>query len=171
MYRWHVAAFSCGLWNICTSVDQVLDGYLIHTHVKIEALCGQRWSTEQHQGRTPSTCYLLCYQGLLGTDYLQQDSDHVCLWSGYHLHHDTAKHGYSGIVKVSTGEWNGSLLSSVMSVASVFMRVTDVHVYGVDLVSVILRSAFAHDTQAPLQASWCGGHQLQLTITSGVSAG
>ena len=32
----------------------------------------------------------------------------------------------------------------------------DVHVYGVDQVSVIFWSAFAHDTQAPPQASWCG---------------
>ena len=74
----------------------------------------------------------------------------MCLWSGYH---DTAKHGYSGVVK----EWNGALLSSVMRVSSVCMRVMDVYVYGVDLVSVIFLSAFANDTQAPPQASWCGG--------------
>ena len=24
----------------------------------------------------------------------------MCLWPGYHLHHDTAKHGYSGVVRV-----------------------------------------------------------------------
>ena len=36
------------------------------------------------------------------------------------------------------------------------MRVIDVHVYGVDQGSVILRSVFIHDTQAPPQASWCG---------------
>ena len=29
--------------------------------------------------------------------------------------------------------------------------------YVVDMVSVIFRSAFAHDTLAPPQASWCGG--------------
>ena len=32
------------------------------------------------------------------------------------------------------------------------MCVMDVHVYGVDLMSVNSRSAFAHDTQAPPQA-------------------
>ena len=32
----------------------------------------------------------------------------------------------------------------------------DIHVYGVDLESVIFRGAFAHDTQIPPQASWCG---------------
>ena len=62
------------------------------------------------------------------------------------LHHDTAKHGYSGVAKESTGHCNGALLSSVMSVGSVCMRVMDVHVYDIDLVSVIFRSAFVHDT-------------------------
>ena len=93
----------------------------------------------------------------IGKLRLQQDSDHLCLWLGYLLHHDIAKHGYSGVVKESTGEWNGALLSSVMRVGSVCMRVMDVHVYSVDLVSVFFLSAFAYDTQAPPQASCCGG--------------
>ena len=50
-----------------------------------------------------------------------------------------------------------TLLSSVMRVGSVYMREMDVYVYGVDLVSVIFRTAFVHDTQATPQASWCGG--------------
>ena len=33
----------------------------------------------------------------------------------------------------------------------------DIYVYGVDLVSVIFWTVFAHDKQAPPQASWCGG--------------
>ena len=37
------------------------------------------------------------------------------------------------------------------------MGVMDVLVYGVHLVSVFFRSAFAHYTQATPQASWCGG--------------
>ena len=41
----------------------------------------------------------------------------------------------------------------------------DVHVYSIDLVSIIFWSAFAHDTQVQPQASWCGGHQLQLLVT------
>ena len=94
------------------------------------------------------------------------------LWSGYHLHHDTAKHGYSG-VKESTRVWNGALLSSVTRVGSVCMRVLHVHVYGADLVSVIFRSAFAHDTLAPPQAATMGvaGHRLQFSDTFGVYAG
>ena len=50
----------------------------------------------------------------------------MCLWPDYHLHHDTAKHGYSGVAKEST------LLSSLMRVVSVGMRVMDIHVYGDD---------------------------------------
>ena len=30
--------------------------------------------------------HLLCHQGPLGIVCFQQDSDHVCLWPGYHLH-------------------------------------------------------------------------------------
>ena len=91
-------------------------------------------------------------QRIIGNRCLQQDTDHVCIWPDYHLHQDTAKHGYSG-VKVSTGEWNDTLSSSGMRVGSVCMRVIDVHVYGIDLVSVIFQSAFAHNTQVPPQAS------------------
>ena len=43
------------------------------------------------------------------------------------LHHDTAKFGYSRVVKESTGECNGTLLSSVMRVGSVCMRVVDLY--------------------------------------------
>ena len=102
---------------------------------------------------------------------LQQDSDHVCLWAGYHLHHDTAKHDYSDVVKEFTGEWNGALLSSVMRVGSVCMWVMDIHVYGVDLVSIIIWIAFPHETQAYFRLHGVGDHQLQLMLTFGVSAG
>ena len=37
-----VAAFSSSLWNILTSVDQVLNGRIVQTHVKIDAFCGGR---------------------------------------------------------------------------------------------------------------------------------
>ena len=70
--------------------------------------------------------HLLYHQGPLGTICLQQDSDYVCLWPVYHLYHDIAKHGYSGVVKESTGEWNGTLLSSVMRISSVCMRVMNI---------------------------------------------
>ena len=80
----------------------------------------------------------------------------MCIWRGFHLHDNTAKHGYSGVVKESTGEWNGALLSSVMRVGSVCMRVMHVHVYGVDLVIVIFQGIFAHDTQAHLRLHGVG---------------
>ena len=101
--------------------------------------------------------HLLCHRGPLETVCLQQDSDQLCLWPGYYLNHDTAKPSYSGVRKESNGEWNDDLLSSVMRLGSVCMLVMDVHVYGVDLASVIFRSAFAHDKKASPQGSWCGG--------------
>ena len=135
MYRWCVAVFNSGLWNIPTSVDKVLDGRIVQlhmlaqcigdvsllsggllnilslvhqvqegrvvqTHVKIDALCERRWPPEQHPVKKYGhILHLLCDQGQLGTVCLQQDSDRVCLWPDYYLHHDTAKHSYSSVVK------------------------------------------------------------------------
>ena len=56
----------------------------------------------------------------IGNFCLQQDSDHVCFWPGCHLHNDTAKHGYSRVVKEWTGDRNDVLLSSVMRVGCVY---------------------------------------------------
>ena len=93
MYRWCVTVFSIGLWNIPTTVDQVLDGHVVQTHVKFDALCEQQRPPEQHPGKkSVHMLHLLYHQGPLGTVCLQQDSDHVCFWPGYYLHHDTAKH-------------------------------------------------------------------------------
>ena len=152
MHRWCVAVFSIGLWNIPIPVDQVLDGRVIQTHAKVDALCEQRWPSEQNPGKKSGhMLHLLCHQGPLGTVCLQQDSDHVCLWPGYHLHHDTAKHSYSSDVKESTGEWNGALLPSMIKLGSVCMRLMDV-----DLVSVTFRSAFAHDKRTHLRLHGVG---------------
>ena len=106
MYWWCVAAFSSGLWNILIPVDQVLDGRVVQTHVKIEVLCKQKWPPEQNPGKKSGhMLHLQCHQVPLGTVCMQQHSDHVCLWPGYHLHHDIAdKHGSSGVVNESTGE-------------------------------------------------------------------
>ena len=43
-----VAAFSSGLWNIPTPVNQVLDCQVVQMHVNIDALCEQQWLPEQH---------------------------------------------------------------------------------------------------------------------------
>ena len=69
-------------------------------------------------------------------------------------------------MKESTGE-----LSSVMRVGSACMRVMDIHVYGVDLVSINFQSTFAHNTQAPPRLHGVGGQQFQLMVTFGVSVG
>ena len=153
MFWWCVATFSSGLWNIPTPVNQVL----IKMHIRIYTLCVQQWPHKKHPGKKSGhMLHLLCHQGSLLTDCLQQESDHVWLWPGYHLHHNPAKHSYSGVVKESTGEWNGALLSSVMRVGSDCMRVMDIHIYSIDLVNVICWSAFVHNKQAPPQASWYG---------------
>ena len=79
----------------------------------------------------------------------------MCHWPNYHLHLNTAKHGFSGVVKEQIGEWNGALLSSDES--KFCLRIMDIYVFGVDLVSVIFLSAFAQGTLATPQASWCEG--------------
>ena len=100
---------------------------------------------------------LLCHREPLGTVCLQQEPDHMCFRPGNHLDHYTTKHGYSGVVKESSGEWIGDLFSSMTRVDFVIMRVMDAQVYGLDLMRVFFRGVFAHDTQAPPQASWYGG--------------
>ena len=84
----------------------------------------------------------------------------MCLWPGYH---DTAKHGYKGVDR-RVGWY--SLESRFCLYASDGRTV-----YGVDLVNVISRSVLAHDTKAQLGFHGVGGHQLQLAVTFGVSAG
>ena len=51
------------------------------------------------------------------------------------------------------------------------MRVMHVHVYDVDLVIVIFRSIFATTHRPHLRLHGVGGHQLQVAVTFGVSAG
>ena len=67
--------------------------------------------------------HLLCHQGPLEVICLLQDSNHVFLWPGYHLHHDTTKHGNFGVVKV---DWH----SVVFIHESRFcLNVSDGHTY------------------------------------------
>ena len=105
-------------------------GCKVQMNIKIDTLCEQWWLPEQHTGKKSGhMLHLLCHQGPMETVCLQQDSNHMYLWLGYYLHRNIAKHGYSGVVKDSTREWNGTLLSSVMRVGPVCMRVMDKHVY------------------------------------------
>ena len=50
-YRWCVAAFSSGLWNIPTPLDQVLDGLVVQMHINIDTLWEQQWPPKQHSGK------------------------------------------------------------------------------------------------------------------------
>ena len=161
--------FNSGLWNIPSLIDQVLDSHVVHMHVKIDAMCKQQWShSEKKSGHM---LHLLCHQGPLRTVCLLQDSNHMCLWSGFHLYQDTTKHGYSDVMKESTGKWNDTLLSSVMRVGSVCMQEMDIHVYCIDLVASSSRvhSPMTYRPQPRLRD--VGGHQLQLVVIFGVSAG
>ena len=80
----------------------------------------------------------------------------MCLWPGYHLHQNTTKHGYSGVMKeLKRVEWRCVVFSD--DLGSVCVRVMDVHLYSVDLVTIIFWSAFTYDIQAPPQALWCEG--------------
>ena len=139
----------------------------------IDALCEQRWPTEQHPGKKDGhMLHVLYHQGPWETVCLQQSLNHVCLWPGYQLEHDTAKHGYSGVMKESNGKWNGALLSSVMRIGYICMQVMDVHLYGVDLMSFVFRGVPSPTTHRPhlrLHGVW--GYQLELAVTFGVSSG
>ena len=121
MYRWCIAALSSGPWNIPTLVEQVLDRRTSRsTHC---ASSGDH--PNSIQGRNPGTCCTCCVTKVYWEPSACSRNQITC---DYHLHHDTAKHGYSGVVKESTGEWNDLLLSSLMRVSSVCMRVVDVRI-------------------------------------------
>ena len=84
MYQWCVvvSAMVCGNSHIRRP------GYVrpvVQTHAKIHAWCEQRWLPKHHLGKKSGhMLHLLWHQGPLETMWLQKDSDHVCLWPGYH---------------------------------------------------------------------------------------
>ena len=65
-----------------TFLEDPFETVTVRMHVKINTLC-EHWLP--HPGKkSRHMLHLLCHQGPLGSICLQQDSDHVCLWSGYH---------------------------------------------------------------------------------------
>ena len=148
-----VVAFSSGLWKISTSVDQVLNGRVLQTHVKIDAMCKQRWT--QPGKKYGHMLHLLYHHGPLGTVYLQQDSGH--------LQHDTIKHCYSGVVKMSIGKWNGALLSSVMSRFCLYSRDGRIRVRHRPGERHLPECIRPRQT-GPTSGFMCGGHQFQLAL-------
>ena len=120
------------------------------------------------QGRNPWTCCNRCFT----KDYWEPLACSRTRASGQSTTYTMTPPGTSNLVSWKCRLESGmTLLRSVMRVGFVCLRVMDVHVFGVDLVSVIFRSALAHDTQTPPQASCCGGHRLQLAVIFYVSAG
>ena len=155
----------CTCWPQCVCGLSLLSAVVSHTHRP-----SSEWlhSTDTHQdkthctsssgcsnsipGRNPDTCCTCCVTKVhweLSACSRTQKKKCVCFWQGYHLHHNTAKYGYSGVMKESTGAWNGTLLSSLKRVGSVFMRVMDMYMYSINLVSIIFQSAFSYDAQVP----------------------
>ena len=141
VYQWYVTAFSSGLWNIPTPINKVLDSRVVQMHVKIDTLFKQWWLPKQHPaaGRMLAAGLRSCASDQAST-YTTTHPSKATLVSWQ----NRLKSGMA----LCCLQWWEQVLS---------MRVMDVDVYGVDLVSVSLRSAFAHDIQAPPQASWCGG--------------
>ena len=137
---------------------QGLDGHVIQMHIMINALCEQRGHPNSIKGRNPDTHCTCC-----------ATKDH---WELSACNRTQITCAYDQATTYTmTAPSMDALLSSVMRLGSVCMQVMDIHVYGVDMVSIIFQNAFTLDTQAPPEASWCGGHQLQLAVTFDVSAG
>ena len=144
--------FQHGLWNIPILVDQVLESRLLQTQVKIDALCKQHWPPEQYPGKKfGNMLHLLCRQGSLGIVCLQHDSDYVCLWPGYSTTYTMTPRILWCRERVDRRVKWRSVVFSDESRFCLYASM-DVHVHGVNLVSIIFRSTFAHDTR---QASWC----------------
>ena len=170
MYRWCVVAFSSVLWNTPSFVDQVPGGRIVQTHVKIDVLCEQRWPLEQHSGKISGhMLHLLCHQGPSEPSACSRTQ--ITCASGQATTYTTTPPITATLVPLKC-HWRVEWRSVVFSgrVGSICMRVIDVHVYGRDQVSVIFRSAFAHDTPH-LMLHGMGSHQLYLAVTFSVSAG
>ena len=124
-----------------------------HKKVTVQTPASSAGRPKCIQGRNPGTCCTCC----VTKDYREL--------SASSRNQITCASGRARV------DWNGALFSSVMTVGSVCMRVMDIHVYCIDLLSIIFRSAFVHDTQSLLRLHSVGGHQSQLMVISGVSAG
>ena len=128
MYRWCIAAFSSGLWNIPTPVDQVLDDRLVQTRVKIDIIVRAAVAA-----RTASKEEIRAYGA---PDVSPRIIENCLLTAGLTSRETLAMLPFTPrqrqarllwLLKESTGEWNGALLSSVMRVGSVCMRIMDTY--------------------------------------------
>ena len=135
-----VAAFSSGLWNIHTPIDHILGGRIVQTHVKIDALCKQRWLPEQHPGKKSGhmlhqLCHLLAagLRSRVPLTRLPLTPQHRLAW----LLWCRERVGWRV-------EWH-SVVFSDESRFSLYARDGCTHV-GIGLMNVIFQSAFAHDT-------------------------
>ena len=108
--------------SISFSISYNLKGIYRHfqMHVKIEALCEKL--LEQHPGKKSGAHVAPDVSPRsIGNHLFEAGLRSYVPLARLSFTHDTAKHGYSGVMKMLTGEWNGALLSSVMRVDSVCM--------------------------------------------------
>ena len=148
-YRWYVAAFSSGLLNIPTHVDQVLDGRVVQTHC-----ASSSGRPNSIQGRNSGTCYTYWAPMTILNRLLASGLGSRMPLARLPLHH---KYRQARLLWCRERvdwrvEWRSVVFNDESRLA-VCMRVMDIHVYGVDPMSVIFRTTFAHDTLAPPQAS------------------
>ena len=149
------AVFSRGLWNILTSIYQVLarpistdtrqDRRILWAVVATETASRKEILVHVSPAVSPSTIgNRLLAAGL--RSHVPQARLPLTPW------HCQARLLWCR----ERNNWRVKWRSSVMRVGSVCMWVMDIHMYGIDLVSIIFESAFTHNTQALSQASWCG---------------
>ena len=121
----HNVSVVCGCfqqWSVehPTPIGHVLHDCVVQMHIKIDALCEQWWLLEQHPGKkSRHMLHLLC------------NEDH---WEPS-LFNRTQISCASGQATTYT--------TTLPSMATPVLLVMDVHVYNVDLVSIIFWSAFA----------------------------
>ena len=165
-----VCCFEQFLLNIPTPVNQVLDDSVKQTHIKIDALCEKLWPPNSILARNTGKCYPAASPRTIGNRLLAAGlrSRLPLPWLPLTPRH--VKFCYSGFVKESTEEWNGSLLSSVMRVIlsewEWWTYMCTAHTWWVS--SSEVHSSTTHRFHLRLIV-WC--HQLQLAVTFGVSPG
>ena len=106
-------------------------------HIKVDALCEHWWPPEQLPGKKSGHMFHPpCRQGPLRSVCLQRDSDYVSLRSGLTLLHCQARLLWCHERVGWREEWRFVVFDGERRIC----------LYGVDLVSMIFRSAFVHDT-------------------------
>lgn len=105
--RWYFDVSDSDQMNIPTLIDKVLNGQVVQTHAKIDALQEQHWQTTLHSQEILEKMRPQMYQcGKLGIIYLQQDNWQACQLLDFYLHHNTiVRESIGGHDMVILGDW------------------------------------------------------------------